>query len=123
VSQAMDDSMRCVLGAGAKMEDGKNLRTGVDDQPEPQHVLRAAQPCAQFVQLQMREPEMGEEAFVQDLCMFPSASEPGGDGGLSKAEDPLSRGRIQPFGQPRRAPWRSAERKFSDGTGQWCAWK
>ena len=32
---------------------------------------------------------------------FASASQPGGDGGLSKAEDSLSRGRVQPFGQRR----------------------
>jgi hypothetical protein len=49
----------------------------------------------------MREPEMGEEAFVQGLCMLPSASEPGGDGGLSVAEDPFSGRSIQPFGQRR----------------------
>jgi hypothetical protein len=42
-----------VLCSGTQMEDGKNLREGVDDQPEPQHVLRAAQPGTEFVQLQV----------------------------------------------------------------------
>ena len=28
VSQGVDDAMRCLLRAGAKMEDGKQLRTG-----------------------------------------------------------------------------------------------
>ena len=32
-------------------------------------------------------------------CMFPSASEPGGDGGLTVAENPFSRRRVQSFGQ------------------------
>jgi hypothetical protein len=44
---------------------------------------------------------MAEEAFVQDLCMFPSARQPGDDGGLTIAEDPRGFGRIQPFGQSR----------------------
>src|SRR5215470_86731 len=34
LSQGMDHRMSRVLRAGAKMEDGKQLRTGVDDQPE-----------------------------------------------------------------------------------------
>jgi hypothetical protein len=34
VSQGVDDAMRGVLGTGAQMEDGKQLRCGVDDQPE-----------------------------------------------------------------------------------------
>jgi hypothetical protein len=33
--------------------------------------------------------------------MFPSASEPGGDGGLTVAENPFSRRRVQSFGQCR----------------------
>jgi hypothetical protein len=63
------------------------------------HLCGAAQPGAQFIQLQMREPEMAEEAFVQGLCMFKSASQPGGDGGLSVAEDTFGSGRVQPFSQ------------------------
>jgi len=46
-----------------------------------------------------RPPEMAKEAFVQGLCMSPSASQPSGDGRLSGAEDPFSGRRIQPFGQ------------------------
>jgi len=41
------------------------------------HLSGAAQPGAQFIQLQMREPEMDEEALVQGLCMSPGASEKG----------------------------------------------
>jgi len=46
------------------MEDWNQFRAGVDGQPEPQHLLSAAQPGAQFIQLEMREPEMAEEALV-----------------------------------------------------------
>jgi hypothetical protein len=44
---------------------------------------------------------MAEGPLVQDLCMFPSASQPGSDRGLSVAEDTSSIGRVQPFGQRR----------------------
>jgi hypothetical protein len=66
-----------VLCPGTQLEDGKNLRAGVDDQPEPQHVLRAAQPGPQFVQLQVRKVEVAEAVLVQGLCMFPCASQKG----------------------------------------------
>ena len=59
------------------MEHGQKLGARVDGQPEPQHLFGAAQPGAQFVQLEMREPQMAEETFVQGLCMFPSASQKG----------------------------------------------
>jgi hypothetical protein len=41
------------------------------------HVLGVAQPGAEFVQLQVRKVEMAEGAFVQDLCVFASASQKG----------------------------------------------
>ncbi len=59
------------------MEDWKKLRAGVDGQPEPQQLCGAAQPGAQVIQLEMREQEMAEEAFVQGLCLFPGASQKG----------------------------------------------
>ena len=55
------------------------------------HLLRTPSPRAQFIQLDMREPEMGEETFMQGVCMRACARQPGGDRGLSKAEN--SRGR------------------------------
>jgi hypothetical protein len=90
-----------VLRARTHLEDGKNLGAGVDDQPEPEHVLSAAQSGSQFIQLEVREPKMAEGPLVQGLCMFPSASEPVGDSGLSKAEDSLSGRWVEPFGQRR----------------------
>src|SRR5713101_7302062 len=49
----------------------------------------------------MREPEVEESALVQRLSVLASAGQPGDDGGLSVAEDPLGGGSIQPFGQRR----------------------
>jgi len=57
------------------MEHGKNLREGIDGQPE--HLCGAAQPCAQFVQLEVREPQIAERALVQGLCVLPSTSQKG----------------------------------------------
>ena len=83
------------------MQDRKDLRTGVDGQPQPQDVGVPAQPGAQLVQLQVWEVEMAEEALVQGLRVLASTGQPGSDGRLSKAEDTLGSRRIQPFGQRR----------------------
>jgi hypothetical protein len=42
--QGMDHGMGCVLRARTQMQDRKDLRTGVDGQPQPQDVGVAAQP-------------------------------------------------------------------------------
>ena len=68
----MDEPVRCMLCAGTKVEDGNDLREGVDGQPQPQHVCGAAQPGAQFVQLQVRELEVGEAAPLQCLSVLES---------------------------------------------------
>jgi hypothetical protein len=52
--QGVDNSMCHVLRAGTEIEHGKKLRKGIDGQPQPQHLLIAAQPGAQFVQLEVR---------------------------------------------------------------------
>jgi len=90
-----------VLRARTELEDGKKLGARVDGQPQPEHLCGAAEPRAQFVQLQMREVEMAEGALVQGLCVLASSGQPGGDGGLSVAEDPFSGRRVQPFGECR----------------------
>jgi hypothetical protein len=90
-----------VLCAQTQMQDGKNLRTGVNRQPQPQHVCVAAEPRPQFVQLDIRKVEMTEKVLVEALSVVPSAGQPRGDGGLAVAEDPFGRGSIQSFGQGR----------------------
>jgi hypothetical protein len=56
------------------MEDGKNLAAGIYRQPEPDHVLRAAQPGSQFIQLEVWELQKAEGLLVQRLSMLPGAS-------------------------------------------------
>ena len=79
---------------GPRWSTGRSARAGVDGQPQPQHVLRAVQPGSQFIQLEVRELEMAEEALVQDLCVRARASQPSGDGGLSVAEDTFGSGKV-----------------------------
>jgi hypothetical protein len=93
--------MRHLLRAGTQIEDRNNLGEGIDGQPEPEHLLVAAQPGAQFVQLYVREPEVAEVALVQDPSVLASARQPGGDGGLTVAEDTFGGGSIQPTGSRR----------------------
>jgi hypothetical protein len=81
------------------MEDGKNLRTWVDCQPQPQDVGVAAEPGAQFVQLEIRKLEVAEKVLMEGLSMLPSAGKPGGDSRLTVAEDTLGSGWVQPFGK------------------------
>jgi hypothetical protein len=59
----------------------------------------AAQPRAEFIELQMGKGELAEGAFMQALSMCSSASEPVGDGGMPDAKDPFCCREIQPFGQ------------------------
>jgi hypothetical protein len=97
LSERVDEYMRHGLCSGAELKHGQNLGERIDGQPE--HLCGAAQPRAQFVQLQVREVQMAEEALVQGVRVLPSSGQPGGDGTLSKAEDSPSLGRVQPFGQ------------------------
>ena len=93
--------MRHVLRAGAELKHRKNLRQGINGQPEPQHLFATAQPGAQFVQLEVGDLQGVESALVQGLSVLASAGQPGEDGGLSIAEDPLGSGSVQPFGEAR----------------------
>src|SRR5258708_14209389 len=93
--------MSHVLCAGTELEHRQNLSERIDGQPEPEHLRGTAQPGAQRVQLEVRELEMEEEALVQGVRVPTCTSEPPRNSGLSKAEDPLGGGRIEPFGQSR----------------------
>jgi len=87
-----------VLRAETEMEDRENLRTRVDRQPQPQDVFVAAEPGAQFDQLDIRKLEVAEKVLVEGLSVLPSAGQPGGNGGLTVAENMLSGGSVQPKG-------------------------
>ena len=62
----MDDPMRRVLRAGAQIQHGQNLGARIDGQPEPEHLCGAAQPCANFVQLQVRDVQVAEAALMEE---------------------------------------------------------
>jgi hypothetical protein len=51
------------------MEDRKNFREGVDSQPEPDRLLLAAEPCSQFVQLEIGKLEIAEKVLVEGLSV------------------------------------------------------
>lgn len=95
----MDEHGRGLLCTRPQREHGNKLGAGVNGQPEPEHVLRAAQLRAPFIHLQMREPERAEEAFVQGLRLLSSTGQPGRDARLPLAQDPLGGGKVQTLGQ------------------------
>src|SRR6266851_3234894 len=99
LSQGVDEYMRRILRAGAEIKHRQKLGAGVDGQPEPEHLGTVAEPCAQFIQLHMRELEVAEKVLVQRLSVLASAGQPGGDGRLLVAEDSFSGGSIQSFGK------------------------
>jgi hypothetical protein len=99
------------------MEHRKNLGARVNGQPE--HLFGAAQPRAQFVQLEVRDVEVAEGAFVQDLRVLASPSQPGGDSCLPVTEDPLRGGWVQPFGQCREYPCDLLRRVFRRYRAVW----
>lgn len=63
------------------------------------HLSGAAEPGAQFVQLEVRDMQVAEGMLMEELSVLACASEPLDDGHLPIAEDAFSRGRIQPFSQ------------------------
>ncbi len=62
---------------GPRWRTGRSFVQGSMASQRKTHLCGAAQPGAQFIQLEMRDPEMTKEAFVQDLCMRVRASEKG----------------------------------------------
>ena len=66
-----------VLRSRTELKHGKNLRQGINGQPEPEHLCGAAQPGAEFVQLEVRDVEVAEGALMEDLSVPACASEKG----------------------------------------------
>ena len=58
LSQSVDELMGHMLRTGAELKHRKNFRAGINGQPE--HLVTAAEPCSQFIQLQVRELEVAE---------------------------------------------------------------
>jgi len=87
LSQRVDEQVRHVLGARTQVQHGQDLGARVDGKPYPEHLSGAAQPRAEFVQLHVREVEVAEGAFVQELRVQARTRQPGSVGDLLKAED------------------------------------
>jgi len=51
------------------MEDRKKFREGIDGQPEPEHLGGAAQPGAQFIQVEVGDLQGVEVVLVQGLSV------------------------------------------------------
>ena len=60
-----------------------------------------AEPGAQFVELEVREVELLEEAVVQGRAVCASPRQPSRDGGVAMPEHPHGGGDREPFGQRR----------------------
>ncbi len=88
----MDERVRRMLCATTQMQHGQNLGARIDSQPQPKHLGGAAEPCANFIQLQVWNVQVAEEALMEELSVPACPSEPGGDGGLTGAEDAFSSG-------------------------------
>jgi hypothetical protein len=100
-SQGVDHCMCHVLRTKTELKHGQNLGARIDNQPQPEHLGGAAEPGANFVQLQVREVQVAEAALMEEPSVLSRASKPGDDGGVTGAEDTLCGGWVQPFGQRR----------------------
>jgi hypothetical protein len=60
----------------------------IDRDPEPEHMSPATQPCAQFVELDMREVQVAEDTVVQARAMFTGTGQPGRYGRRAMAKNP-----------------------------------
>jgi hypothetical protein len=98
-SQGVDNRMCHVLRTRTELKHRDDLGEGIDGQPQPEDLCGSAQPGSQFVQLEVWEVQVAEAALMEELCVLACSSEPGGDGGLTVAEDTLCSGKVQSFGQ------------------------
>ena len=76
LSEGVDEKMSHGLCSRTKLKHQKNLGERINGQPQPQHLLVAAQPRSQFVQLEVGDLQGVEATLVQGLCMFSCADEP-----------------------------------------------
>jgi hypothetical protein len=77
LSQGRKDAMCQVLGARTQLEHREKLRARIEGHPQPHHLVRATPSGAQFLQLQVREPERAQAALVQGLGVLACTSQKG----------------------------------------------
>ena len=73
LAQAVNEQMSHAMGARTQQQHGHAFGERIDGHPEPQDLCVAAQPRAEFIELQMGEGEHVEGAFMQALSMRSSA--------------------------------------------------
>jgi hypothetical protein len=69
LAQAVDEQLRHLVRSRAQLEHRNTLGERIDGDPEPEDLRVAAQPRAQFIELQMRKSELAEGAFMQALSL------------------------------------------------------
>ena len=88
-------AMFCVRGPSSST--GRSLVRGSRASQRKTYLGGAAEPGANFVQLQVLEVlevQVAEAALMEELSVPARAIQPGGDGGLSVPEDTLRSGRV-----------------------------
>jgi len=73
LAQAVNEQMSHALGVRTQQPHGNACGERIDGHPEPQDLCVAAQPRAEFIELQMGKGELAEGAFMQALSMRSSA--------------------------------------------------
>ena len=110
------------LSAGTQMQDWDDFGEWVNGQPQPERVCTAPQPCANLVQLHVRQLEMMEPALMEGCAMLAGPCEPSRDRGGAMAEHPYRRREREPFStcsedfrSPMRCSLEAIERRHPEG--------
>jgi hypothetical protein len=86
--QLVSHHMGGVLRPRAEMEHRDDLPQLLDRQPEPQRVGPTAQPRPQFVELDVGEVKVAEEAVMQGRAVSAGPCQPSRDGGMPMPKHP-----------------------------------
>jgi hypothetical protein len=78
------------------MQQRDDFAERVKGDPQPQCVRPAAEPRAQFVELNVGEGEMPKDAVVEGGSVGDSPCQPGRDGGVAMSEQAHGGGHIEP---------------------------
>ncbi len=120
--QIMHHAVCRVLGPWPQVEHRDEFAERIDGHPEPEHMRPAAQPRAQFVELDVGQVEIVKDAVVERGTVLAGARHPGGDGGVPMAKHAPGGGKREPFRQrgehhcnPLRCGFEAIERGHPEG--------
>ncbi len=100
-----------VLRTRTELKHRDDLGEGIDGQPQPEDLCGSAQPGSQFVQLETREVQVAEGAFMEVLSMLPARVSQE----LMVALRPVRRRKHPALRPALSATWRRDRRGSSDG--------